>query len=219
MNRHRYISVSILFTAIGIIAFIILMLTYDGEFNYERPYKETRIDDFSSAKLIDQICDTRETVSFVLEDYKFTLPCQAREHFSFGLVENQTVDYANTDYKIGRSAIPIHALHFFRKDPKIYNWEVLRPPGTKLSLYLSPHTKISHNCKHFKPKQIWCDHSLFARGTDLTIRLTFNAGPIHYTSHRSREITPEKYPWAYYPEDKWPELHEQTQKFVESILE
>lgn len=219
MNRHKYIFVSILFTAVAIIAFIILMMTYDGEFNYERPYKETRIDDFSSIKLIDQICDTRETVSFVLEDYKFNLPCQAREHFSFGLVENQTVDYAHPDYKSGHSSIPIRGLYFYFKELVLYNWEVPRPAGTYLGLYISPHTKVSHNCKHATPKQIWCDHSLFAHGTDLTIRLTFNAGSMHYGSYRNREISPERYPWAYYPEDKWPELHEQTQKFVDSILE
>lgn len=219
MRRHGAIFAPILLTVLSVIAFIVLMISYNGQFNYEKPYKETRIDHFSSVDFVKSVCATQETVSFVLEDYKFNLPCQAREHFSFGRVENQTVDYANPDYKSGLSPIPIRGLYFYFKELKLYNWDVPRPPGTYLGLYISPNTKISYNCKTLTPKEIWCDHSLFAHGTNLTIRLTFNAGPIHYMSHLNKEIVPEKHPWAYYPEDKWPELHEQTQKFVESIFE
>lgn len=89
---------------------LLLISSCDGQSN------KTPIDYFSSAKLINHVCDTQESVSFVIEDYKLTLPCQAREHFSFSRVERQPVDYANPDYKSGLPLFPCGLYISFAKN-------------------------------------------------------------------------------------------------------
>ena len=174
--------------------------------------------------IITQICETHNTVSFILKDYEITLPCAARKVFAASAPRNQDIDYTHQDYVEGVLPLPIRILHFRLMDPQIYHsyWKDSPPVGAILDLHIpvnpefSQNRKPSQNCKHYSKIEIWCEHLMVVSDTILIAQLQFNGGPTHALS--TKKITPERRPWAYYPEDEWPELYDRTERFVKSLI-
>ena len=168
--------------------------------------------------IIDQICETHDTVSFILKDYEITLPCAARKVFAASAPRNQDIDYTHQDYVEGVLPLPIRLLHFRLMDPQTYHsyWEDSPPAGALIYISTALTPNPSQNCKHYSAKEIWCKHNIIVSGTDLMAGLRFNGGQVHALS--TKKITPERRPWAYYPEDEWPELYDRTERFVKSLI-
>ena len=174
--------------------------------------------------IITQICETHDTVSFILKDYEITLPCAARRVFAASPSRNEDIDYTHHDYVEGVLPLPIRVLHFRLMDPEIYHsyWEDPPPAGVALNLYISanpdfsPNSKPSQRCEHYSSQSIRCDHLVVVPDTILMTQLKFNGGKTQVFS--AKKITSESRPWAYYPEDEWPELYDRTERFVKSLI-
>ena len=175
--------------------------------------------------IIKQVCKTRDTVSFKLKEYELTLPCGASKELAASSFRGQDIDYSHQDYVEGILPLPVSFIHLRLMDPKIYNsyWEVPPPAGALIYISISsnssnPNARSSpyQNCERYNKNEIWCKHSTDIAGTELIAGLHFNGGSTHALS--AINITPEKRPWAYYPEDSWPQLYEHTERFVKSLI-
>ena len=152
------------------------------------------------------------------------MPCAARKVFAASAPRNQDIDYTHQDYVERVLPLPIRLLHFRLMDPQIYHsyWKDSPPVGAILDLHIpvnpefSQNRKPSQNCKHYSKIEIWCEHLMVVSDTILIAQLQFNGGPTHALS--TKKITPERRPWAYYPEDEWPELYDRTERFVKSLI-
>lgn len=188
----------------------------NGEYKNEKP-KTVHVN-----TIIKQVCKTRDTVSFKLNDYELTLPCGASKELAASPVRDQDIDYSHQDYVDGVLPLPVSLIHLRLMDPKTYNsyWDVPPPAGALIDISIPSNYSESfrpyQNCEHYRENEIWCKHSKIVPGTNIIARLHFNGGSTHALS--DLKITPDKRPWAYYPEDSWPQLYEHTERFMKSII-
>lgn len=189
-----------------------------------------RIDDKEKPKtvhvntIINQVCETRDTVSFTLNDYEITLPCDASKEFAVSPTLDHNIDYSQQSYVEGVLPLPIRVLHFRLMDPEIYHpmWENPPPTGVILNLHIPVNSKSSQDrkpsqkCDYYSTKEVWCNHLILISDTDVVAQLEFNGGPTHALS--ALNIIPERRPWAYYSEESWPQLYERTELFVKSLI-
>jgi len=188
--------------------------------NNKDEYRKTpkRVD---IGKIIDQVCETNDTVSFQLKDYEMVLGCAGKDTYIANSLADSNIDYTSSNYATGLSPIPIVSLKFRHEDPLKYkHYTNAPPPGTMIILFSGTKEKPYQRCADFNEGRVWCRHLLHIPETDLTVRMQFNAGrnAVYPLWEKDKKIRPDKYPWAYYTEDEWPQLYAQTERFVKSII-
>lgn len=191
---------------------------YDADFDDKEKPRAVHVN-----TVIEQVCETRDTVSFILKEYEITLPCDASKQFAASPPRDHNIDYSQLDYIEGVQPLPVRLLHFRLMDPEVYHplWGNPPPTGVIINLHVPMHTqppqnrKPSQRCYPLGAK-VWCNHIIFISDTVLVAQLEFSAGATPSVSNQKN--TYEKYPWASYPEETWPHLYERTEFFVKSII-
>jgi len=169
--------------------------------------------------LINIHCQSSDEVFFDLRGYNIKVPCNYIWN-----VSHFDADYeARLNEFSGFESIPVNSLQFDVTDPEQHNsfGLIKPPPGVVLNIsYNKISTDVVQNhcfdtLRSSQPKQIWCQHYIPIRGTNLGVGLRFNASEYAFLD---TPIVPGQFPYAYYTEEQWPMLYEQTQRFVRSII-
>jgi len=169
-------------------------------------------------KLVKVHCAASDTVKFSLEDTVIKLPCQHVQLFP----DHRDVNYAHPSYLEGGKPIPLRSLQLMVQSPDYLDatWDVSPPIGVTINVYVKTDPRVSQNCEIYdSPERSYCRHYIAITGTKLGATLRFNGHEIPGISISREPIQPDSFPYAYYPENKWPQLYEQTGLFVKSLLQ
>ena len=169
-------------------------------------------------KLVRAHCAASDTVMYSLDDTVIELPCK---HAQLSPHHHREVNYAHPSYLEGGEPIPLQSLQLEVKSPDYLDevWDISPPIGVLVNLYAKNNSNLSQECKTFESKAIWCHHYIAIDGTNLGATLRFNAHSIPaFSSWTGKNITPDDFPYAYYPKNSWPQLYEQFEIFAESLL-
>ena len=169
-------------------------------------------------KLVRAHCAVSDTAMYSLQDTVIELPCKHVKPFPH---YHRDVNYALPSYLEGGEPIPLQSLQLMVQSPDYLDeiWDISPPIGVTVNIYVKTDPRISQNCEMYdSPERSYCRHYIAINGTNLGATLRFNGHEIPAISISREPIKPDSFPYAYYPETKWPQLYEQTEVFVQSLL-
>ena len=174
--------------------------------------------------LIKERCKVDNNVLFSLREYTIKLPCAYVGNVEYFSYDSDKTDYNDPLLAKGVRPIPVSSFQFSVESADKHEvFSDAKPPlGVVLNISYDENDtdKIIDKCfNELRPstyERLWCQHNIPIKGVKLIAGLRFNATQYSFSKI---PITPDSFPYAYYPEDEWPQLYIETEAFVKSLLQ
>jgi len=173
--------------------------------------------------LVNKYCSTSDQITLSIKGEIVEIPCGHRQHIKLLHELSGEVNYTEQSYLDDLEAIPINSIQLMVESPDELNkiWDITPPLGVVMNIYSISTQQVKQKCNEYAdPQRSYCTHShIPISDTKLGVTLRFDGHSTPaFSYYTGKTITPDEFPYAYYPKEKWPELYGKAEIFVKNLI-